>query len=521
MDDTGLIAGLTRPEAYPFPARSIQVIETHISWVILTGTVAYKIKKPVNFGFLDFTSLEARHRFCLEEVRVNRRLADSLYLDCVPITGSPAQPHMEGTGIPIEYAVRMRQFDSDCLFDTLATTGQLGIPVLERLADRLATFHQGLTPAEPDTVYGSADIIHQAAMDNFSLLAQYPMDAEDQAALHTLARWSEQTGQALRPIFQDRKRLGFIRECHGDLHLGNIVLLDGEPTPFDAIEFNAHFRWIDLMNELAFLVTDLEIHGLETQAMHVLNRYLEKTGDQAGLQVFTYYRLYRAMVRAKISRLSRDPATETAEQKAQALARLRTYLTYGLNLIQPVPPRLFLTHGYSGSGKSRLAAQLAERTHAICLRSDVERKRLHALTDTHLERYDPAFTERTYRYLLDLTCTLLRAGFSVVVDATFLDSTHRRQQQELARELGLEWFLFSCTASSALLRQRIQQRALEGRDPSEASVAVLERQIASHHPLTDDEYAHQIVIDCTTPESMLACLENHLPGRQSSSKYAN
>jgi len=262
VDETELIRGLRHARAYSVPVGPIRVIETHISWVILTGDVAYKIKKPVDFGFLDFTRLEDRHHFCQEELRLNRRLAASLYLDCVAVTGSPSCPRMEGEGQAIEYAVKMRQFDNDNLFDTLAARGRLTVPLLERLAERLADFHADAPVATADTGFGSPAAIRQAARQNLEILAQAALEPADRLALPPLAEWIETTGLALTPVFLARQRQGFIRECHGDLHLGNIVLQDGYALPFDAIEFNPDFRWIDPMSELAFLIMDLEVHGL-------------------------------------------------------------------------------------------------------------------------------------------------------------------------------------------------------------------------------------------------------------------
>lgn len=519
MAESELIEGLARWDAYPFPVERVDIIETHISWVILTGTFAYKIKKPVNFGFLDFSSLEARQYYCEEELKLNRRLAGDLYLASVPITGTPSHPHMEGTGAAFEYAVKMRQFDNTNLFDSRAEAGQLSNEMIERLADRLAAFHLSLPGADPGDAYGTPETVYLPVSKNFETLQETGLEAEDSARLNRLALWTEQQYQKLYPYLLARKQDGFIRECHGDLHLGNIVLIGDEPIPFDAIEFNPTFRWIDLMSELAFLVMDLEVRGLGSAGVRCLNRYLAATGDYAGLQVFDFYRLYRALVRAKITQLSRNPATETPERRDKYLARYRAYIDYGLELITTRKPRLLLTHGFSGSGKSRLASQLAERTHAIVLRSDVERKRLHTGSDGDL--YGKAFTEKTYRHLLDLTRLLLEAGFTVVVDATFLDREHRAMQQQLAGELKIEWFIFSCTAPRAVLQHRIEQRALEGADPSDATVTVLERQIAHYQPLAEDELNHRVEIDCSTPESLEYSLENWLKYGQPHRKSAN
>jgi len=508
--DRRLIEALCQPEAYPVPVGPIRLLETHISWVILTGRQAYKIKKPVDFGFLDFTRLADRLHFCQEELRLNRRLADTLYLDCVAITGSPDCPHMEGEGVAIEYAVKMRQFDDGCLFDTLARNGQLSLAVVERLADRLAIFHRNLPPADPGVDYGSPALIRAAALDNFRVLADSDLEPADRATLAVLSDWTQTTWQQLADFFLARKQHGYIRECHGDLHLGNLVLLEGEPVPFDAVEFNPAFRWVDPLSELAFLLMDLAVHGLASHAVHCLNRYLGMSGDMAGLQGLVFYQVYRAMIRAKIIQLGRDPARETPAQRTHRLARYRGYVAYALTLTQPAAPRLFLTHGFSGSGKSTLAVRLADQTGAILLRSDVERKRLPACLPSPAARYHPAVIRQTYCRLLELTRHLLTWGFSVVVDATFLARLERQQQQQLAEALGVDWVIFSCSAPPERLRQRVCERKQAGRDASDATLAVLEWQMGNHDPLTGEERDRTVSIDTTTPTTLEAGLKNGL-----------
>ncbi len=512
MADKGLVAGLMRPDAYPFVLERIEVMETHISWVILTGPFAYKIKKPVNFGFLDFSSLEDRKHYCEEELRLNRRLAPDVYLAVVPITGTAQHPQMEGEGTTIEYAVKMRQFDNADRFDAKVQAGHLSPESLDKLADRLAVFHNGLVPATTDTPYGSPEAIYDAACKNFQVLAEQTDEAAEGERLQPLARWTEQQYHRLYAGFASRKAEGYIRECHGDLHLGNIVLLNDEPVPFDAIEFNPALRWIDLMSELAFLVMDLEVRHQPGAGFRCLNHYLATTGDYPGLRFFTFYRVYRAMVRAKITQLSRNRQTETPEQRTHQLARYRAYIDYALDLTGMQKPRLILLHGVSGSGKSRLAMRLAECLPAIVLRADVERKRLYPRLIGTSALYDPACTARTYQCLLEWSRMLLDAGFNVVVDATFLDPVERLRQQQMAAERGLEWIIFSCTASTDILRQRIEQRATTGSDPSDATVAVLERQLARYQPLNADERTHTVIIDSQSEASLECGLREWLAG---------
>lgn len=495
------LGGLLRPAAYGHPSGPVQLAETHISWVLLAGEFAYKIKKPVDFGFLDFSTLERRQAACQAELRLNRRHAPDLYLAVVPIVGDPRQPRMDGPGTPIEYAVKMRRFDADALFGTMAETGNLLPQHIDALAAHLAAFHDGIAQASASDGHGLPEQQRRAAEFNFTQLRPLLGSPADSADLDILRTWTEAEYIRLEPRLAQRKRDGFIRECHGDLHLGNIALIDGRPTLFDAIEFSEALRWIDTLDELAFVVMDLEARGCPALAYRLLNQTLEITGDYAGMALFDYYRLYRALVRAKIAALSWQPTGDPA-QRAALHARCRRYLDYGLRLIQPKPPRLYITHGLSGSGKSQLAARLAETLPAIRLRSDVERKRLAGLSATARSDgalgaglYGPDMTARTYGRLAELGGILLEAGYPVVMDATFLQREHRETQRHLAERHSARFLILDCQAPPETLRARVRARHLAGTDASEADLAVLDRQTARREPLGGDERGYALVVD--------------------------
>lgn len=499
-----LITGLLRPEAYSHPADTIRVAETHISWVLLAGDFAYKVKKPVDFGFLDFSTLERRRFFCDEELRLNRRHAPDLYLTALPITGRPQQPRMGGTGAALEYAVQMRRFDDALLFDRLASEDRLLPQHIDRLAETLAAFHARIARATPGDTHGLPDHQRQAAELNFSKIGPLLDDSGDLAKLDTLQAWSRSEYARLESLMRRRKREGCIRECHGDLHLANIVLIDERPTLFDGIEFNEDLRWIDVQSELAFVAMDLEVHGASTLAWRLLNRYLEITGDYAGMVLLGYFRSYRAMVRAKIALLSRAQ-TEDPARRTELLARYRSYVDYALGLTRPAKPRLFITHGLSGSGKSHLSAQLAERLPAIRLRSDVERKRIAGLTAEARTAgcvYSAEMTARTYGRLAELAGVLLEAGYSVIVDATFLNRASREVQKRVAEQRGAAFLIIDCRAPMAVLRERIQARARAGTDPSEADSAVLDYQATHREAPGEDERAWTVPVDSTGESAM-------------------
>lgn len=295
-----LIAALRDPSCYPHPVDRIEILETHISWVVLTGPYAYKIKKPVNPGFLDFTTLEKRHACCRDELRLNRRLAPGLYLDVVGITGSPERPHIGGDGEIIEYAVKMVQFGQDQLASRLLENGNLTARHIGQLAEKIAAFHQQAAAAEAGSPLGSPQAVTAHALQNFDQIAALPGAAADHSALSDLRRWTEREAAAREAAMNARQSGASVRECHGDLHLGNIALIEGEITPFDCIEFSAELRWNDVASEVAFLVMDLIDRGRPDFAFLFLSGYLEMTGDYNATAVLRFYLVYRAMVRAKV-----------------------------------------------------------------------------------------------------------------------------------------------------------------------------------------------------------------------------
>jgi len=494
----GWIKGLLRPEAYPHGITELSLLETHISWVILTGRFAYKIKKPVNLGFLDFSTLALRHAFCLEELRVNRRTAPGLYLDVVPITGTPTQPVISGDGKAFEYAVRMQQFAGDAVFSQLASGGRITEHCIDALAERLASFHNEVPPAGLETLFGSPETVARAVKENLSFLLRSAGSEEERRWLDELDAWSRRQLQSLSQTLVRRRAGGYVRECHGDLHLGNLALIEGQPTPFDAIEFSPELRWIDIISEVAFLTMDLEVHALTHLAYRFINRYEEILGDYAGLRLWPFYCVYRALVRAKVARLTRTATRDPADHERHDIA-YRDYLSYAHRAITPRRPLLLITHGLSGSGKSTIAGRLAEKLGAIRVRSDVERKRLAPnLTGPNL--YTADMTRRTYARLTKIASGLLCAGLSVIVDATFLHAAERDQLRNVAHRLHVPFRILDVEAPDALLRERIAARRRAAHDPSDATSAVLDRQRSEREPLLPQERDASLRIDGAAPD---------------------
>jgi len=494
-DSRRILAALREPQSYPRRADRVETIETHISRVFLAGDYAYKVKKPVALGFLDFSTLEARRFYCEEELRLNRRTAPDLYLGVVPITDGPGGVRVGGEGEPVEYALEMRRFPQEALADGLARRGGLGEPQVDAIAAEAAAFHSAIPRAPAGSAYASPESAAAPALASFEQLDPLVAGAGDRKTLGRLRAWTEREGARLHGAFAARGREGFVRECHGDLHLGNIAFLEGRPVLFDCIEFDPALRWIDVMNEVAFLVMDLLEHGLAAAAWRFLNAYLEETGDYAGVRVLRYYLVYRAMVRAKIARI-REDQPGGAEARGRAHREFGAYLELASLLAAPARPALLAMHGVSGSGKTTVAQRMLETLGAVRVRSDVERKRLHGLTARARSRsevqsgiYTAESTRLTYDRLGQAARDILDSGYRALVDAAFLKRAERDAFRGLAREAGVPFLLVSCEAPEGILRERVARREAAQSDASEAGVAVLERQLASQEPLAEDELA--------------------------------
>lgn len=487
--DCTLIESLKNPACYPHPAESIRLLETHISWVLLAGDFVYKIKKPVDFGFLDFSELAQRQLFCREELRLNRRLAPSLYLDVVGIGGSPRQPVFDAEPA-FEYAVKMQRFAEEDLLDHVLARGALTRQHMQRLAETLFEFHAGLPPAAADSGYGDAEAVALPARQNFQQLALL-LDEPHAARLAGLRAASEQEFTACRALFEQRLRAGRVRECHGDLHLGNIVLLDGQPTPFDGIEFNPALRWIDVMNDIAFLLMDLQRRLRPDLAYAFLNAYLQAGGDYGGLGVLRFYLGYRAMVMAKVS------AIRAAQLGGQdGLGQCGHYLDLAERFYRAPETGLLITHGLPGCGKTTVSQLVLERLGFIRIRSDVERKRLFGLQPQQASQsaldggiYSPEATVKTYRHLLELAEVILRKGCSVIVDAAFLKQAERGQFLSLAARLGMPFAIVDVCVDETLQRRRISRRR---NDASEADNTVLDLLKNASEPLTAEERSYAV-----------------------------
>ncbi len=503
-----LIQSLAGPAVWPHPVGDISLIETHISWIVLTGDYAYKIKRPLNLGFLDFTTLERRRHACLEELRLNRRTAPSLYLGVVALCGSEDAPEIvnidEDPDDVIEYAVRMREFPQEQQLDRYLAAGSLGGADMEALAGHVAGFHQSIPPAGADRPRDDVAKLTRFCRGNFDTLAELIDDSADVDTLQRLRDWTESQLATLAQRIGQRREDGFVRECHGDLHLSNLVRLDSGFAAFDCIEFDPDLRWMDVISEMGYLVMDLAARQRVDLAWRLLNRYLELTGDYQGVVLLRLYIVYASMVRAKIAAIHAEQEESGSAAFMEQARHYRMHLALAERAIRPRRPVLLITHGLSGSGKTWLSSRLASALPAIRIRSDVERKRLAGLAPADRSDspvggglYDEETTGRTYVRLRDCASAVLTAQFDCIVDAACLKSKQRRLFADLARDAGAELLILECKASESVLRERIMQRAWDGADASEADWSVLRNQIGALEELDDDERRHTITIDCS------------------------
>lgn len=498
-----LVEALRQPACYDHPCRDIEVVETHLSWVVLTGPYAYKLKKPVDLGFADFSTLALRRAACEQELRLNRRLAPLLYRDVVAITGTPEAPRVGGDGLVLEHAVRMVQFGQGDLAGAQLRAGRLGASHVDRLAADVAAFHASVPWAGGSAGRGAPESTHLALRGTLARLRAMPGWG---ARLEPLVRWCERRFEAIAPALEQRRRAGCVRECHGDLHLGNMALLDGRLVMFDCIEFNPALRWIDTASDIAFTVMDLAHHGAPALAHRFLNAYLEATGDHGALNVLDYFLVYRALVRADVAAIRATQRARQREPRAAALAEARAYLALARRYTRRPQPALIITHGVAGSGKTTLAQQLLERHGLIRVRSDVERKRLFRLDpfartgpDAGQGLYDRAATAATYAALRDRAALVVQAGYGVVVDATFLRRDQRAAFAELARRLGCPFRILACTARASTLRARVAGRCIAREDASDATPAVVDQQLAACEPPGPGEREWMQVVDTELP----------------------
>ena len=492
-----LIQQMLRPEFYPHQVVTpIQLLQTHISFVLLTGDYAYKIKKAVNFGFLDYSTLEKRQHFCTEELRLNQRGAPELYLEVLPIyqkyEGNFA---LEPSIFLVEYVLKMRQFPQDSLFVNIFEQGRLSEKNVEDLGFELAKFHARAEVSDYIRKFGEIPSIRDPINNNYLISKKYIGGSQTQKQYKENRQYTELFFAQRGELFASRLENNKIRECHGDLHLKNIALWENRIILFDCIEFNEPFRFVDVMYDVAFATMDLEARGRKDLANAFLNTYIEQTGDWEGVQLLPFYLSRQAYVRANVTAFLMDDPAVTIIEKEQAKTTAAHYYKLAWEYTRSRQGRLILMSGLSGSGKSTVARYLARKINAVHIRSDAVRKHLggvplHERGGDNL--YCADMTIKTYHRLLLLGILLAEQGFTIILDAKYDRESFRGDVINLAKSKCISLQIIYCNAPIAVLRSRLQNRT---GDIADATADLLNSQLAAAEPFTELEKVYVTTVD--------------------------
>jgi uncharacterized protein len=496
-----LIEQMLQPGFYPHEVtESIQLIQTHASYVLLTGDYAYKLKKPVNFGFLDFSTLEKRQHFCQEELRLNQRGANELYLEVLAIALVGEQYKLGEAGEPVEYVLKMRQFPQEALLSTLFEQGKLNETHLNDLGQVVAQYHAEAQTNDYIRGFGEIPNIRAGFDENYQQTENYIGGSQTQTQFTETKQYTDKFFAERQDLFASRIQNNYIRECHGDLHLRNIALWHDKILLFDCIEFNEAFRFVDVMYDVAFTVMDLAARQRLDLANAFLNSYIEQTGDWEGLQVLPLYLSRQAYVRAKVTSFLLDDRSVPATEKEEATKTAANYYKLAWEYTKPKQGELILMSGLSGSGKSTTARLLARQLGAIHLRSDAVRKHLGGIPLQEKggdNLYTAEMTEKTYTRLLSLGIILANQGFLVILDAKYDKQQLRQEAIAQAKKHQLPLQIIQCTAPLEVLRERLHKRT---GDIADATADLLDSQLQQAEPFTEEEQSYVKILDTTQPQ---------------------
>ncbi len=513
MTHPQLVATMSRPEFYPHRPETVDLVQTHISMIFIAGDVVYKVKKAVNFGFLDFTTLQKRRHYCDEELRLNRRLAPQAYLEVVAITENPGgELALGGPGPVIEYAVKMRRLPQERMLKKLLQEGQARPEMLEAVARRVALFHaEAETGGEIDRI-GGIETIRRNHEENFDQTAPFVGRTIPPEQYRFIRAYALGFLERERALFDRRVAHHRIRDCHGDLHLEHILVAD-DILIFDCIEFNDRFRYEDVAAEVAFLAMDLDFNGYAGEAERFVSAYIRSTGDDAIRTLLNFYKCYYAYVRGKVVGFRLDDNAIGASDREEAARTAARYFDLAYTCAARLErPALILVAGLMGTGKSVLARNLAPRLGAEILRMDVLRKERLALKPTDRRRedfgqgiYADDVSRETYAEALRRAEDRLAAGGSVIIDASYKRQDERRRAEVLARRYGAAFHIVECRCPEAVIRRRLDVRAADAEEPSDGRWDIFEAQRTDFDPVSGWAPGVHIVVDTgTTPEVMTA-----------------
>ncbi|MEX0701205.1 MAG: AAA family ATPase [Planctomycetales bacterium] len=501
LSHADIVAALEAEDAFP-EGGPVERRESHISVVFLTRDRAWKLLKPVQFDFLDFSTREARYVVCWNELLLNRRLAPDVYLDVVPVTDDGGRARVGGLGIPIDWLIVMRRLPEAGTLQARIEAGRARQADIDRVLDVLAPFFAAAPTDAAIAANGRPEAVHRNASENFAVLAAHAdggsLSAERVARLRSMQLQFIAEREAL---FEARIAAGRVREGHGDLKPEHCYVSDGNVAIVDGVGFSKRLRCVDTLDEISFLAVDLAVLGREDLAEHLRDEYRRRTGDDAPPELAAFFESYRLAVRAKVACLS--AGGRSADERAELLRDAAQCVDEALARLGPHhAPRLIAVFGLSGTGKSTVAGALAERIGAARLCSDEVRKEIHGLAARErgtAELYSAAANERTYAALFDRAADRLQSGISVIVDATFRRRRDRERLCAVAAAAGVTPLFVECRCPPAVARRRIAARGAQGRDASDADVAVYESQARRYEPPGEIPVENLLSIDTDGP----------------------
>jgi aminoglycoside phosphotransferase family enzyme/predicted kinase len=525
MEFSLLLSALQDPRVYPERPPKVELVQTHISAIFLTGRHAYKIKKPVDFGFLDFTTLEKRKFYCRQEVELNRRLSPEIYLGVVEIRIHQDRISLgEGPGEIIEYAVLMKQLPPDCTMDRWLARGALTPSLIEKIAAKIVHFHVQAATNPGIAVFGEIQTVRRNVEENFTQTEKYVGRALSPDAYREIREGNHSFMEHHLPLFRKRVAEGKIRDCHGDLHLQHICLAE-EILIFDCIEFNQRFRYSDVAADIAFLLMDLDYHGEPLFSADLAFHYLRISRDWPIFLLLNFYKSYRAYVRGKVTCFRLDDPVISQAEKASALQEAGRYFSLSRHYAQKLNrPALVITCGLMGTGKSTLARSLSDALGWELLRSDVLRKELaqippleHRYENFHRGIYSPDSSRRTYGALLDRAFGLLISGRSVILDASFYKQADRQRAWDLANKADADFLLIECLCAEEEIRRRLACRVVEKNEPSDGRWELLADQKKEYEKVEGFSAGHHLSLNMEPPpEDCLGRIFRHLLRRAAS-----
>ena len=492
------VQALLTAQPYPHRPHQVELVQTQMSFLFLTGDYVYKVKKPVNLGYLDYTTLEQRRHFCHQEVALNRRLCPEVYLGVVGITQERGIFFIEREGDPIEYAVKMRQLPRERMMDHLLRTGKVTAKMVGEVAPKLARFHREAETSPEISQYGAVANIKVNTDENFSQTEGYIGLSITAERYKRLRSYTNAFLEQKTPLLERRAREGRVRDCHGDVHSAHVCFSDSIVI-YDCIEFNDRFRYGDVASEVAFLAMDIDYHGRPDLSREFVEAYLEASSDGELREVLDFYKCYRAYVRGKVEGFKLDdPLIPNKEQVLKVAAK---YFELAHLYAHPRKPTLIITTGLIGTGKSALAEALSQRVPLAVISSDIVRKKLANILpeERRFESFDTgiyseAFSARTYDEIFRQAKRIMEAGQSVIIDASFRKSKERERARKLAAEARADFKVVECVAGEEVIKERLSHR-FERESVSDGRLEILPQFKEDFEPLTEVPQEAHLIAD--------------------------